>query len=208
MKVEKRNVEKQFYIAEDGTEFENELDCAMYEQLNPYNEFIKNYEHLDHIMFFNQIVEGFFCNSQEDIDNCCNWFMTNYKNSGKNVIAVGRFFTSDYYLFISDDYNIDTNNYIASYIMLPSSLLKKQWEVFLSQIPNVNIDYFTEKREDNKLFNKNKEYMQVEWLNEFLSSESIHEEFKTFLRSKLNELENNITEETNQEQNEEVEKPE
>ena len=142
MTKETRTIEQTIFKAEDGTIFFDELECAMYEQKNPYNEIIKNYLHLQNIMFFNQMIDGFWCENQEQIDLCCNWLITNYKNIGKRIIAIGKYLQPDYYFFIPHDRPVD-NDGIGTYIMFPSSFLKNQWELFLAHLPT-DIPIFTE----------------------------------------------------------------
>lgn len=191
MKKDTRTIEQTIYIAEDGTIFLDEVNCAVYEQKNPYNELIKDYPHIKNILFFNQTIDGFYCENQEQIDNCCNWLITNYKINGKRIITTGRFIEPDYYFFINHNSPIDDDNNIGTYIMMPLEALKLHWQTFLMQLPKTNNNYLNNIEDvdtNNTLTNNDKELLQITWINEFLRNESIHNQFQDFIQLKIDTI--------------------
>lgn len=190
MTKETRTVEQTIFKAEDGTIFFDELECAMYEQKNPYNEIIKEYHHLNHIMFFDHEIEGFWCESQEQVDNCCNWFTTNYKNIGKRVSAGGKFFEDDYYFFIPYNTPIDDDE-TGIYLMCSFKGLCNQWEFFLMQLPPELPQQFENINnvESEDITKEDTDKLRIAWFNEFFSSPQIYTAFEEFVHNKIQELE-------------------
>lgn len=182
MKKDTRTIEQTIYIADDGTIFLNEEECALYEQKNEYTELIQQYEHISNVMFFNKNIEGFRCESQEQIDNCCNWYRQNFLNAGHNIIVVGKYFGPDYYFFIPNDNPLDNDKDYGTYIMLPLDVLKKQWDVFLIQCDE-NIINNIDKLELKEI-NAKKE-ITYSLLADFLRSKDIQDKFLQFAQDKV-----------------------
>ena len=97
---------------------------------------------LENILFFHTMIDAYWCESQEDIDLCCQYFQeckrqynlkTNQRNEEMNYLdclCSGRFIYPGYYFIMKLN-----SNTLDSYAMYSVEQMTNLWKVFLSQIP-------------------------------------------------------------------------
>lgn len=188
MKEQTTTIEQIQYISDDGKIFTNKYDCEVYEKKEDYEKAVEKLPHVQNVLFFNSIIDGFFCSSQEDIDNCCKWWNNNYFSIDKKCATIGKFTTPDLYLIVPDYNFADTFHFI----MTPLFNLSVQWDLFKQQIPKLDGDKF----EDNH------DALVEDIYAEFLSVMDLENNFKRFLKNKLQSIydNTNISELTPEEQ--------
>ena len=143
MRTEEVNKKVIHYIANDGKDFgEDRAACELYEFENPYVQDMKRIPKLENILFFHTMIDAYWCESQEDIDLCCQYFQeckrqdnlkTKKRNEGMNYLdclCSGRFIYPGYYFIIKLN-----SNTLDSYAMYSVEQMTNLWKVFLSQIP-------------------------------------------------------------------------
>ena len=75
MRTEEVNKKVIHYISDDGKNFgEDKAACTLYEFNNPYVKDISKIPKLENILFFHTMIDAYWCESQEDIDLCCQYF--------------------------------------------------------------------------------------------------------------------------------------
>ena len=143
MRTEEVNKKVIHYISDDGKDFgEDKVACTLYEFNNPYVKDIAKIPKLENILFFHTMIDAYWCESQEDIDLCCQYFQeckrqdnlkTKQRNEGMNYLdclCSGRFIYPGYYFIMKLNSNI-----LDSYAMYSVEQMTNLWKVFLSQIP-------------------------------------------------------------------------
>ena len=143
MRTEEVNKKVIHYIANDGKDFgEDRAACELYEFENPYVQDMKRIPKLENILFFHNRIDAYWCESQEDIDLCCQYFqeckrkdnlMTKKRNEEMNYLdclCSGRFIYPGYYFIMKLN-----SNTLDSYAMYSIEQMTNLWKVFLSQIP-------------------------------------------------------------------------
>lgn len=143
MKTEEVNKKVIHYISDDGKDFgEDKAACTLYEFNNPYVKDIAKIPKLENILFFHTMIEAYWCESQEDLDLCCQYFQeckrqdnlkTKQRNEEMNYLdclCSGRFIYPGYYFIIKLN-----SNTLDSYAMYSVEQITNLWKVFLSQIP-------------------------------------------------------------------------
>ena len=143
MKTEEVNKKVIHYISDDGKDFgEDKAACTLYEFNNPYVKDIAKIPRLENILFFHTMIDAYWCESQEDIDLCCQYFQeckrqdnlkTNQRNEEMNYLdclCSGRFIYPGYYFIMKLN-----SNTLDSYAMYSVEQMTNLWKVFLSQIP-------------------------------------------------------------------------
>ena len=143
MKTEEVNKKVIHYISDDGKDFgEDKAACTLYEFNNPYVKDIAKIPKLENILFFHTMIDAYWCESQEDIDLCCQYFQeckrqdnlkTKQRNEEMNYLdclCSGRFIYPGYYFIIKLN-----SNTLDSYAMYSVEQMTNLWKVFLSQIP-------------------------------------------------------------------------
>lgn len=143
MRTEEVNKKVIHYISDDGKDFgEDKAACTLYEFNNPYVKDIAKIPRLEDILFFHTMIDAYWCESQEDIDLCCQYFQeckrqdnlkTNQRNEEMNYLdclCSGRFIYPGYYFIIKLN-----SNTLDSYAMYSVEQMTNLWKVFLSQIP-------------------------------------------------------------------------
>lgn len=143
MKTEEVNKKVIHYISDDGKDFgEDKAACTLYEFNNPYIKDIAKIPKLENILFFHTMIDAYWCESQEDIDLCCQYFQeckrqdnlkTKQRNEGMNYLdclCSGRFIYPGYYFIMKLN-----SNTLDSYAMYSVEQMTNLWKVFLSQIP-------------------------------------------------------------------------
>lgn len=131
------------YVANDGKDFgEDKAACELYEFENPYVQDMKRIPKLENILFFHNRIDAYWCESQEDIDLCCQYFqeckrkdnlMTKKRNEEMNYLdclCSGNFIYPGYYFIIKLSSNI-----VDSYVMYSIAQMDNLWKVFLNQVP-------------------------------------------------------------------------
>ena len=144
MRTEEVNKKVIHYISNDGKDFgEDRAACELYEFENPYVQDMKRIPKLENILFFHNRIDAYWCESQEDIDLCCQYFqeckrkdnlMTKKRNEEMNYLdclCSGRFIYPGYYFIIKLN-----SNTLDSYAMYSIEQMDNLWKVFLSQIPS------------------------------------------------------------------------
>ena len=143
MKTEEVNKKVIHYISDDGKDFgEDKAACELYEFENPYVKDMKKIPKLENILFFHNRIDAYWCESQEDIDLCCQYFQEckrqdNLKTTQRNeemnyldCLCSGRFIYPGYYFIMKLN-----SNTLDSYAMYSVEQITNLWKVFLSQIP-------------------------------------------------------------------------
>lgn len=143
MKTEEVNKKVIHYISDDGKDFgEDKAACTLYEFNNPYVKDIAKIPKLENILFFHTMIDAYWCESQEDIDLCCQYFQeckrqdnlkTKQRNEEMNYLdclCSGRFIYPGYYFIMKLN-----SNTLDSYAMYSVEQMTNLWKVFLSQIP-------------------------------------------------------------------------
>ena len=143
MRTEEVNKKVIHYISDDGKDFgEDKAACTLYEFNNPYVKDIAKIPKLENILFFHTMIDAYWCESQEDIDLCCQYFQeckrqdnlkTKQRNEEMNYLdclCSGRFIYPGYYFIIKLN-----SNTLDSYAMYSVEQMTNLWKVFLSQIP-------------------------------------------------------------------------
>ena len=143
MRIEEVNKKVIHYISDDGKDFgEDKAACTLYEFNNPYVKDIAKIPKLENILFFHTMIDAYWCESQEDIDLCCQYFQeckrqdnlkTKQRNEEMNYLdclCSGRFIYPGYYFIIKLN-----SNTLDSYAMYSVEQMTNLWKVFLSQIP-------------------------------------------------------------------------
>ena len=146
------------YIANDGKDFgEDRAGCELYEFQNIYVKDMERIPQIKNLLFFNERIDGYWCESQEDIDLCCQYFqeckrhenMLNEKKNENlnylNCLCTGRFLYPGYYMIVKFN-----STEIDSYVMYSVAQLQNLWNVFLTQIP-INPEAYERLKELNKL---------------------------------------------------------
>ena len=144
MKTEEVNKKVIHYISDDGKDFgEDKAACTLYEFNNPYVKDIAKIPKLENILFFHTMIDAYWCESQEDIDLCCQYFQeckrqdnlkTKQRNEEMNYLdclCSGRFIYPGYYFIMKLN-----SNTLDSYAMYSVEQMTNLWKVFLSQIPS------------------------------------------------------------------------
>ena len=160
MKTQEVTKKVTHYIANDGKDFgEDKAACELYEFENPYAKDMEKIPTIKNLLFFNERIDGYWCESQEDIDLCCHYFqeckrkenvLTKKRNSEMNYLdslCTGRFIYPGYYFIIK----FSSNNF-DSYAMYSLSQMDNLWKVFLNQVP-VNPDAYKRTEDLRKEFN-------------------------------------------------------
>lgn len=143
MRTEEVNKKVIHYISDDGKDFgEDKAACSLYEFNNPYVKDIAKIPKLENILFFHTMIDAYWCESQEDIDLCCQYFQeckrqdnlkTKQRNEEMNYLdclCSGRFIYPGYYFIMKLN-----SNALDSYAMYSVEQMTNLWKVFLSQIP-------------------------------------------------------------------------
>ena len=143
MKTEEVTKTVTHYIANDGKDFgEDKAACELYEFENPYVKDMERIPKLENIMFFYHRIDAYWCESQKDIDLCCQYFqekkrqenlLTKQSNPEFNYLdslCNGRFIYPGYYFIIKFNSSI-----LDSYVMYSLSQMDNLWKVFLNQVP-------------------------------------------------------------------------
>lgn len=195
------------YISDDGKDFgEDKAACELYEFNNSSIKFVKDIPKINNVLFFHDFIDGYWCESQEDINHCCKYFQEmkreenlktkkrNKEMDYKDCICNGRFLYPGYYFIIKINSSI-----IDSYAMYSLDQLKNLWDVFITQIPVnpkalIQIEDFEEiEKEYNK---KHNELMEEDKKNNNIdiTPDKIFQEIKEDIKEeKINDNKKNNT---------------